>query len=294
MKSIFIGGSGRSGTSLVQKILIIHSKIAGTNEFDFLEQLMPVYRTMSAPRNIKQKNYFSQTELDNYWKEFLENLFSNVANKKEEAVYFSEKTPYNIFVAKDLLDLFPDAKFIYVYRDGRDVVSSFKQVEKRYRNNKQSSGMRLVILTKSIIWLNIFNAFNALYNNPKYKDRIYVIRYEDLVSKPLDELKRLMAFLDLELEQVQLDPSLFSMKDFNINTVDNHWYNEESYTQKINTGNIDKWKKDLSLFEKFIVNTILAKRLKQEGYPVNSIYLKLNWLFFKVLNISKINYKNWR
>src|ERR1035438_1987530 len=117
MKSIFIGGSGRSGTTLLQKILIIHSKIVGTDEFNHLNLLLNAYNKMNEPQyvNVRQKNFYNEIQLKNYWKEFIEELFSNVYKSKEGAEFFTEKSPDNIYVAQTLLDLFPDSKFIFVY-----------------------------------------------------------------------------------------------------------------------------------------------------------------------------------
>lgn len=295
MKFIFVGGSPRSGTTLVQKVLIIHSKIAGTGEFEYLEQMMKLYATMneSIISNNNNKNFYDQSKLKEYWKGFLENLFSNIYNKKKDAIYFSEKSPNNIYVAKTSLDLIPDSKFIFVYRDGRDVVNSFKQVNIRYKRENKKSPMRLITLVKSMGWVNGFNIYDDLKNDPQYENRIYGIKYEELVNQPLAELEKLMTFIGLDLEKEQLDPSVFDF-DSNIKNIDNTWYDEKMHNQKINSNNIGKWKNELSFIDKFIVNIILAKRLKMEGYQVNSTYIKFNKLFFSFLDFTKLNYKKWR
>ncbi len=290
MKIIFIGGAGRSGTTLVQKLLVIHSKIAGGEQFEYLHYLMPVYNRMKEMDQLgmvkdKPYHFFNQAQLNDYWKGFIEQFFVNVFKLKEGAEYFSEKTTANIYVADTLLDLFPDSKFIYVYRDGRDVVSSHKQVNLRYKQNNKPAFTKHVVPYISMYWRDVTSLAHKLKSNPKYSNRVFALRYEALVTNPEDVLKKLMDFIGEPLEAKQLDPSAFSSDALKMNVVDNIWYNEKMFTQKINTGNIGKWREDLNVIEKFIVNTLLAYRLQREGYQVAKIYCKLNWLFFKILKL---------
>ena len=46
-KFICVGGCGRSGTTLVQKILLNHPQISGGPEFGYTAQIMDLYATMS-------------------------------------------------------------------------------------------------------------------------------------------------------------------------------------------------------------------------------------------------------
>lgn len=290
MKIIFIGGAGRSGTTLVQKLLVIHSKIAGGEQFEYLHYLMPVYNRMKEMDQLgmvkdKPNHFYTQTQLNDYWKAFIEQFFVNVFKLKEGAEYFSEKTTANIYVADTLLDLFPDSKFIYVYRDGRDVVSSHKQVNLRYKQNNKPAFTKNVVPYISMYWRDVTSLAHKLKSNPKYSNRVFALRYEALVTNPEDVLKKLMDFIGEPLEAKQLDPSAFSSDALKMNVVDNIWYNEKMFTQKINTGNIGKWREDLNVIDKFIVNILLAYRLQQEGYKVKAIYCKLNWLFFKTLKL---------
>ena len=58
MNYVFLGGSGRSGTSFVQKLLILHSEIHGGPEFDFLPRFMQVFSQMKQPQQLQRQAFF--------------------------------------------------------------------------------------------------------------------------------------------------------------------------------------------------------------------------------------------
>ena len=54
---------------------------------------------------------------------FISGMFDLAMNETEKKRWL-EKTPTNILYMKELLEIFPEAKFIHIYRDGRDVAAS--------------------------------------------------------------------------------------------------------------------------------------------------------------------------
>jgi len=272
IKFIFIGGCGRSGTTLVQKLLILHSKITGNGEFDFLAPLMHVFDQMSNPEHLKRQSFFyNKEQLGDIWKKHIEALLtSNIDVSKFE--YLSEKTPNNIYCAEQLLELIPGSKFIYVYRDGRDVISSFKQVKKRAK----SKGEQLPNSIKdwASMWNNTSQKYHQLKNNDKFNGRHIAIKYEDLVNSPEESIANLMIFLGLQVEKAQLHPETekgsFELKS------DDVWYTHKMHNQEINAGNIAKWKNDLNMIQKIVYQTIMAPRLCEYSYPISTFYIRLN------------------
>jgi len=260
---------------LVQKLLVLHSKITGNDEFDFLPRLMEAYGQMSSQFYLKRQSFFySKEQLEVYWQEFITVLLTgNIDVSKFE--YISEKTPGNIDCAEQLLELIPDSKFVYVYRDGRDVISSFKQVKKR----AEEKGEHLPASIKdwALMWNNVSQKYLQLKKNNKFNNRHIAIRYEDLVNDPKKSLIVLMNFLGLPLEEHQLIPETAAEDPLNVK-LDDVWYTSKMYNQDINTTNIAKWKKDLNLSQKFAYQTIMAIGLKEYNYPVSSFYVKLHRL----------------
>ncbi|MGP8216194.1 MAG: sulfotransferase family protein [Bacteroidia bacterium] len=275
IKFVFIGGCGRSGTTLVQKLLLLNSRITGYDEFDFLPQLLLIYGKMNSPVYLnRQSAFYNQEQLKEYWRKFIYDLLlNNIEAGNFE--YFSEKTPDNIDCAEQILELIPESKFIYVYRDGRDVINSYKQVKKRAREN--DSQMLYSMKDWALMWNKASREYLQLKNNNRFENRHIAVKYEDLTGNPEKKLGEIMAFLNLPVEPRQLTPELADAGSLKMN-VEGTWYTDEMFKQKINVNSISKWKKELNPIEKFIYQTIMGPRLKENDYPVSPVYIKLHSL----------------
>ncbi|MGB1206898.1 MAG: sulfotransferase family protein [Chitinophagales bacterium] len=286
MKYVFLGGSGRSGTSFVQKLLILHSEIHGGPEFDFLPRFMQIFSQMKQPAQLQRQSFFyDETFLQQQWQEFIASFLENKIIGTKNVSYISEKTPDNIFAAQQLLDLMPKAKFVYIYRDGRDVLNSFMNVKKRYKAAKKST-KHLSFLKLCLKWNDCNRHYHALAKNPAYKDRVYAVKYEYLLENPQTALQDLMSFLALGVEKEQFNPSQYSMKDHQF-SADNIWYTEDMYKQNFNTSNIGKWQKEMSLWHKIIGSIAMAPYLKHHAYEISNSYISLHKISKPLFEIAK-------
>ena len=86
--------------------------------------------------------------------------------------------------------MFPDARFIAIHRDGRDVIASWGRKGNRW---KQFGGFASAIETFGKKWSD------AVEHLEEYRAafQIEVCRYEDLVQAPTHELQRLLSACDL-------------------------------------------------------------------------------------------------
>jgi len=104
MKFVFIGGCGRSGSSLLQDLLCRHPEIAGGPEFNFTAKILQLHGNMQKPFYLKRnEEFYIQEELDSRVQEFYRSFFQRIQNEKPEANWISEKTPDNIDVSTELL-----------------------------------------------------------------------------------------------------------------------------------------------------------------------------------------------
>ena len=95
-KFLFVGGCGRSGTTLVQKLLIAHKSINGGPEFSYTKPIFELYRRMEESIESEYiSNYASTESLKESFNQLYKSFF--VSYKDEDITYFSEK-PLQIFL----------------------------------------------------------------------------------------------------------------------------------------------------------------------------------------------------
>jgi len=224
-KPIILGGCGSSGTTLLKTILDSHKNIACGREISFFDrprlfkttktdlhrmfleqnfqeldsdQLFPLmtqfgtYFGLFLPNSGKHYHSFAATnrifDKASDLKHFFDLYFSNFAAGRGKKRW-AEKTPNNVFCIEQILEFFPDGKFVHVIRDGRDVVLSL-------------TGSRSFNLHAAIIrWLLAVGAGIRHRGHPRY----YEIKYEDIVLNTEPTLRGLMEFLDEEYDPAMLD-----------------------------------------------------------------------------------------
>lgn len=273
-KLICIGGCGRSGTSLLQKLITKHDLVEGGAEFGFTDKIINLYHLMDWHEERGHLSSLIDKEgLKESFKDFYHSFFTSFSDK--DPLYISEKTPSNIFVMDKLLRLFPDAKFICIYRDGRAVLSSHIQVRKRsisHGHFNQELGLRRV----SDLWNRSIEA-QLKWTSSLPTAQLLILKYEDLVTDPSQTIESVLNFL--ELTEPQKNSPGSGVRQHDSIHVDNIWYTEEMSNQEVTTKHIDKWRQELNAIRKFRGSVIMANNLLKMGYPINRLYLILNRVY---------------
>jgi hypothetical protein len=105
-----------------------------------------------------------------------------------------EKTPDHVFFVEDIQKLIPGSLFIHITRDGREVVASLYEVSRQYPEVwGRPWGISKCIEHWAAAVTNSLRYFASGRNH-------VLVRYEDLLDKPLIELERLASFLDIAVE----------------------------------------------------------------------------------------------
>lgn len=212
MKSpVFIFSLPRSGSTLVQRILMAHSGIASFAEPWFLLPLMNMDRdagTLSRYSHLSTSQAFKEfvehlpggeTFYQTALKDFCETIYA--AHCQNGEMYFIDKTPRYFYIIPQIAEVFPDAKFIFIFRNPCHVYSS---VLKTWGGGS---------------FKRLYLRYNDLMDGPKllaqgyeqYKSRSYAFQYEDFVREPEHYLKEMCDYLELEYEANMLDD--FSKQD---------------------------------------------------------------------------------
>lgn len=96
-----------------------------------------------------------------------------------------EKSPGHILYARRILACYPNASFIYLVKDPRDVVNSNLQVDWIHSN----------MLKHCAAWCMYNDTFFRL--RARYPGRVHLVRFEDLVTSTRFQLRLLCQFLDV-------------------------------------------------------------------------------------------------
>jgi hypothetical protein len=204
--------------------------------------------------------YFKPEEWESFFNEaesppdFFNLALSEYARRQGKKRW-AEKTPNNVFEIERIFKAFPDATFIEVIRDGRDVVLSLTE--------RRGSSIENAVYR----WMLSINAGYAFENNiggflSSSDDTTFVL-YEELVKRPAAELKDLCKFLDEKYDPIMLD---YWKKKYNTDEeVGNLGYGKKP----VFTSSVGKWKGEgvKPMFLRHMRNSIWDL-LKSLGYEV--------------------------
>ena len=204
----------------------------------------------------------------------------NIKHLLEVSLHSIQKSRFpktgNILGIKDswIIELFPalaktfkNAKFILVVRDPRACISSNYSLKSK--NIKANSCSFVRSWRKNIAFLS------ELESDPKIKERIHLIKYEDLITRPKITAKKIFKFLELPFRQKVLDPKNYFDYSKNI-----PWTSNSSFSvkkQKIYKSSLDRWKKVLPFNLLCLVEIISYPELRLLGYrPTTNVHKKAN------------------
>ncbi|MFV9644589.1 MAG: sulfotransferase family protein [Desulfobacterales bacterium] len=292
---IFVGGSPRSGTTLVQNMLDSHPLILGGPEFLYLTNIVELRGKVHF--SISQgwiDIFFTKDDVDRHIVSLIERLFLPLADKNQ-CEFYSEKTPMNILVFSELIELFPEAHFIHIIRDPRAIVASMKQVKERAVDKGLKPPPFTENLATSIEYVKkCFNAgFTAIQNAP---GKVLTIVYEQLLTNPEKETKRICKYLGIEWNDLMLYPGdKEHLGEQAITTNSNEiWYDSKTYNRNPDNRNIEKWQSKLTLGQQ--IRTIIAfknnRDLLQYGYNLsldsltqaNDILARIYYIYLRLCN----------
>jgi hypothetical protein len=187
---IFVIGSPRSGTTLLRLLLDAHPRISCGEETHFLRDLESIVG--------RHWDLIETYGLDRrWWLDRLRTLyleFQAAVLARSGKARWAEKDPTYTLILDFLDELFPDALYIHLLRDGHDVVASFRD---RW-------GYRSAARAARTEWARHVEEARAL-GARLGASRFLEVRYERLVSEPASEGRRLFAFLAEEWRPEVLD-----------------------------------------------------------------------------------------
>jgi hypothetical protein len=205
----FVVGSGRSGTTLLRTMLDSHPDLAIPGESHFIPRLAQELRPFSAAAFLdavfaeERVQKWGMSEQDvraafddrppAKYPDAVRLFYSCYAASQGGKSRYGDKTPPYVRHLPLLAGLFPEARFVHVIRDGRDVVCSLKQADWFPGNLPQAADY----------WRGAVLAGRDAA--PALGSRYRELRYEALVEDPEAVLRRLGEFLELPYSDAMLD-----------------------------------------------------------------------------------------
>lgn len=198
MDYFFILGCHRSGTTLLQQALNRHSQIAIPPETKYFSSFLGHSHACQARRlerinrdlGIRLPPISRRVRSDTMARALFEELAQAYVRRldKPGIAYFGEKTPAHTGYWPQITKLFPKAKILWLYRDGRDVALSMRGVP----------WMSQDLAVNFLVWL--FYAWKQEQAAARRDLAAHFVKYEDLVMHPEQELSRVSEFLGIRYE----------------------------------------------------------------------------------------------
>lgn len=289
-KIAFIIGTGRCGTTMLARMLNAHSKLCVPPEMQIIfehsnngERLNEVF---SSGKNLEwhandfiemfQKTcpYKFQVFFDyehffhqlNYpikdLRTLLNNLFQKIAIAKGKE-FFIEQTPWYGQRIDLLKKNFPNAKFIHMVRDGRDVALSFSKTPWWFESPLDNLEQWQKEITK------IRQDAKIHLSNNQYLE----VKYEEIVTEPENYLSRIIEFLGFQYESNMLNSKNYidysTFKEGFDNSINSEEYQawRGKKEKAVFPDNINRWKKaNQKLF--LSMSEQSRKTLKEFGYEI--------------------------
>jgi protein-tyrosine sulfotransferase len=211
-RPLFVLCGPRRGSTLLRYILDTHSQIASPGEVELgslCARLEDVIRwTQPGAVSLAEPTALSLAET----RKIVRRIMGSYAARRGKRIW-CDKSIDNLHHLDLLPRVFPDARFICLYRDSLDVVYSclecsrqgFMDVLATYAARQPTN----LIAAMMTAWIH--HTGTALEFEQQFPERCFRIRYEDLVSAPEDSLRPLLAFIGVEWEDGLLD-AVFSTR----------------------------------------------------------------------------------
>lgn len=224
-KPIFVLGVHRSGTKWLANILCSHSDIAGIqadrhygihesaffciekNRFGDLrkdENFIEFMETFASSdyfllSHLDKKYFYEHRPRD--YDEFFRMMMDKYA-EKEQTGFWLEKTPAHLLYFNDLVEKFPDAKFIIIQRNVVDSIKS--DLRLKFFDDKMKKQMQTPKFFMIIFLIFRYHFYYSNMFDRSQKRDYLLIQYEALKKNRAEETKKICDYIGVAFEPQML------------------------------------------------------------------------------------------
>ncbi|XP_042865218.1 protein-tyrosine sulfotransferase 1-like isoform X6 [Penaeus japonicus] len=258
---IFIGGMPRSGTTLARAMLDAHPNIRCGEETRVVPRILQMRQQWKrSPKESMRLEEAGVTDevLDEAISSFILDI---VVNHGQPASRLCNKDPFTLKSATYLGKLFPNAKFLFMVRDGRATVHSIISRKVTITGFDLSSYKQCLQR-----WNNAVQTMNSQCSELG-PDRCLPVYYEQLVLHPADWMRKILAFLEVPWDDAVLHHEEFVNKPGGVSLSKV----ERSSDQVVKPVNLDALSKWVGQIPKDVVEDManIAPMLAVLGYDPN-------------------------
>lgn len=276
---VFITGVFRSGTTLILQILNVNQNISIT--YDTVQFMRFCYKKYGLPHvkkddaskmiddindRLKKRN---QKEFDS--KKIKENigvqkgyvsygfLYNEIMKTYVNNENWGDRTTLEWRSSIDLLKMFDDMHIIHVIRDPRDLITSWKPHTFAPGNDYLDA------------IANCYDSMKiAIKNKEKNHHRYHILKFEDVVTDPENQIKLLCTHLGLEFDKKMIDIRNFKSK------MGGRWNpnKHSSFKDKIDTIStkpVGRWKEKLSKNDLILVELAMMDMMDKYNYKLSDM-----------------------
>ncbi len=229
-EKFFIMGHARSGTTILMRLARLHPEVHCNYQAHFFTRAPMLKSLVDTPEAAdwlsRKSNRWNQgRDLSPLVMRAAADFIMERDAARQGKRIVGDKSPSSTIhgqVVRDTYAVYPDAKIIYIVRDGRDVL-----ISERFRNFVEESKFltaedrriiealkvdqtpftdgRRSIFTDDFIrrtakrWVDDLTEIES-EGKRLYGDRFFSLRYEDLLARPFAEMQKLWAFLGVEAD----------------------------------------------------------------------------------------------
>ena len=304
MEKFFILGHSRSGNTLLMRLVRLHPEVHANYQATFFARPPGL---KSLVDRIEIQEWLSRgTNRWNRGRDLSPLVMRAAADfimerdaRRHGKSIVGDKSPTTVThgqAVRDMHRIYPDARMVYIVRDGRDVMVSdrFRNfVEEKFlrrgddriaaalrANPELFTGGEQSIFTEN--WLRdksqgvpgwVSNLQESEDEGKRlYEDRYFPIRYEDILARPFEEMKKLWLFLGVK----DVDPALEkTLRDEIAENPDGKWQAQRnsSLAPILSKGRPGSWKSFFTERDRKIFKEIAGDLLVKWGYEKD-----LNWM----------------
>ena len=174
---IFIVGMPRSGSTLLENILSLNSKVIDMGEVNFLEESIKEIKDIKFVYDLYQKK---------------------VTNQFKSSQIYTDKNLFNYMYCSIISNYFPKAKIINCVRNPLDNILSI------YKANFLNQPFSFSLRDISNLYIHYFETMEEY--KIEFSEVIYEYNYEDLIKKPDEIIPKIIKWLDWDWNEKYLSP----------------------------------------------------------------------------------------